>query len=200
MHSGSPPIGRLTRVAATNWALAMSLLLAGCGSVAPTTARPTPASSAAPPSTITTPHQTSTTADTAPSSSTSSSEKAPVNPIPGTTVRFASSAGSVDVTIDKDTQATRDLLSMLPLTLEFEDFAGREKIAYPPRPIRFAGSPPSSVGSGDLAIYTPWGNLAFFYEGERGAPSAQIARLGTFNATRAELEVLEEGPVTVDVV
>ncbi|HEY5979512.1 MAG TPA: cyclophilin-like fold protein [Microlunatus sp.] len=104
------------------------------------------------------------------------------------------------MTIDKDTQATRDLLSMLPLTLEFEDFAGREKIAYPPRPIRFAGSPPSSVGSGDLAIYTPWGNLAFFYEGERGAPSAQIARLGTFNATRAELEVLEEGPVTVDVV
>jgi hypothetical protein len=122
-----------------------------------------------------------------------------VNPIPAT-VRFASSAGSIDVTIDEDTPASRDLLSMLPLTLEFEDFAGREKIAYPPRPIRFAGSPPSSVGAGDLGIYTPWGNLAFFYEGERGAPSAQIARLGTFDATRAELEALEEGPVTVDVV
>jgi hypothetical protein len=122
-----------------------------------------------------------------------------VNIIPGTTVRFASSAGSVDVTIEEDTPATRDLLSMMPMTLEFEDFAGREKIAYPPRPIRFAGSPPASVGAGDLAIYTPWGNLAFFYEGERGAPSAQIVRLGTFDATRAELEVLEAGPVTVDV-
>jgi len=85
------------------------------------------------------------------------------------------------------------------MTLEFEDFSRREKIAYPPRAIRFAGSPAASVGAGDLAIYTPWGNLAFFYEGERGAPSAQIVRLGTFDATRAELEVLEAGPVTVDV-
>jgi hypothetical protein len=123
-----------------------------------------------------------------------------VNPIPGTTVRFASSAGSVDVRIDEDNPATRDLLSMLPLTLEFEDFSGREKIAYPPRAIRFVGSPPSSAGTGDLAIYTAWGNLAFFYDGERGAPSAQIVRLGTFDATRTELDVLEEGPVTVDVV
>ena len=32
-----------------------------------------------------------------------------------------------------DNPVTRDFLSMLPLTLEFEDLAGNEKISYLPR-------------------------------------------------------------------
>jgi hypothetical protein len=117
----------------------------------------------------------------------------------GTVLRFSSESGAVDVTIREDNAATRDLLTMVPMTLTFEDFAGREKIAYPPSDIQVAGSPPSSAGAGDLAIYTPWGNLAFFYEGDRGTPSDAIVRIGTFDASSAELAFLEQGPVTVDV-
>lgn len=120
--------------------------------------------------------------------------------IVGTIIRFSAPLGSIDVTLDEDNPAVRDLMSMLPLTLTFEDFAGREKIAYPPREIQFAGSPPSTTGAGDVAIYTPWGNIAFFYEGERGAPSDQIVHLGTFDASREQLEMLEGSEISVDVV
>lgn len=123
-----------------------------------------------------------------------------MNSIVGTVIRFAAPGGSIDVTIDEDNPAARDLLSMLPLTLTFEDFAGAEKIAYPPREIQIEGSPPSSAGTGDLAIYTPWGNIAFFYEGQRGAPSGAITHLGTFQASGEDLAVLESGEVTVDIV
>jgi hypothetical protein len=187
-----------THLAAASSVVALSVALGGCGSVASTSTPPSPEISATPSSELSTPSRPSPSTDAA--SPTSPSEKALVTPIPGTTVRFESSTGSIDVTITEDNPATRDLLAMLPLTLEFDDFAGREKIAYPPRALRFAGSPPSSAGAGDLAIYTPWGNIAFFYDGERGAPSPQIVRLGTFDATRTELDVLDQGPVTVQIV
>ncbi|HEY9308064.1 MAG TPA: cyclophilin-like fold protein [Microbacterium sp.] len=118
----------------------------------------------------------------------------------GTTIRFTAPTGAIDVTLDEDNPAVRDLLTMLPMTLEFEDFNGVEKIAYPPRPIQTAGSPPSSAGAGELAIYVPWGDIAFFYAGERGALSADIVHLGVFDATLDELQVLEGGDVTVAVV
>jgi hypothetical protein len=120
--------------------------------------------------------------------------------IADTVIRFSAPEGLVDVTIHDDNPATRDLLSTLPLTLTFEDFAGREKIAYLPRELQFAGSPPSTAGSGDLAYYTPWGNLAFLYGAEPGAPSEQLIHLGRFDASLDQLESLQGGDVIVDIV
>ncbi|MEV5069598.1 hypothetical protein MRBLMI12_001174 [Microbacterium sp. LMI12-1-1.1] len=130
----------------------------------------------------------------------SPTEEPSVDTVIGTTIRFTAPEGAIDVTLDLDNPAVRDLLAMLPMTLEFEDFNGVEKIAYPPRDIQTAGSPPSSAGAGDLAIYVPWGDIAFFYAGERGAPSADIVHLGVFDATLDELQGLESGDVTVAVV
>lgn len=115
----------------------------------------------------------------------------------GTVLRFTAPDGTIEVTIDEDNVATRDLLNLLPLTLTFEDFARTEKIAYPPREITVAGAPPSAAGAGDVAIYTPWGNIAFFYAGTRGEPTTAIAHIGTFDATAEQLVVLESGDVTV---
>jgi hypothetical protein len=126
-------------------------------------------------------------------------EPAATGTVIGVVVSFMAPGGSVDVTIDEDNPATRDFLSMLPLTLTFEDFAGREKIAYLPRDLRFAGSPPSAAGTGDVAIYTPWGNLAFFYDAQHGPPSPEIVHLGTFSASRDQLTLLEHGNVSVAV-
>lgn len=113
----------------------------------------------------------------------------------GTVVRFSSRTGSIDVTVEADNHASRDLLSMLPVELSFEEFAGKEKIAHPPRRIDVTAAEPSSAGPGDLAIYVPWGNLALFYAGERTRVSTDLVHLGTFHATPAELEALEDGPV-----
>jgi len=63
-----------------------------------------------------------------------------------------------------DNSAARSLAAILPLTLEFEDYAGTEKIGYLPRKLDTSDVPAGYVPSaGDLTLYAPWGNLAFFY-------------------------------------
>ncbi len=44
-------------------------------------------------------------------------------------MRFTSGETSVEVTIKPDNPTARDFLSMLPLTVPIEEFAGREKLA-----------------------------------------------------------------------
>ena len=64
-----------------------------------------------------------------------------------------------------DNPTTRDFISLLPLTLKLEDYAGTEKISQLPKKISTkeepAGADPST---GDIAYYSPWGNLAIFYK------------------------------------
>jgi hypothetical protein len=52
----------------------------------------------------------------------------------------------------EDNPAVCYFLSMLPLTLTLEEFAGREKIAYLPRELAHAGSPGSDPEDGDLNL------------------------------------------------
>lgn len=60
-----------------------------------------------------------------------------------------------------DSATTRDFLSLLPLTLTSEDHGGTEKIASPPRKLSTQGAAAGSTPrAGDVAYYTPWGNLA----------------------------------------
>ena len=59
---------------------------------------------------------------------------------------------------------TVDFLSMLPLTIKLEDYAKTEKISYLPRKLSVKDAPSGSDPSpGDIAYYSPWGNLAIFY-------------------------------------
>jgi hypothetical protein len=63
-----------------------------------------------------------------------------------------------------DSQTTRDFVSLLPLTLTLEDYAGTEKISYLPRELSTEDAPTGSDPSiGDIAYYAPWGNLAIFH-------------------------------------
>ena len=63
-----------------------------------------------------------------------------------------------------DSPTARDLVSLLPLTLDLEDYVKREKIGYPPRKLTTEGAPASGDSdAGDVAYYAPWGNLAIFY-------------------------------------
>jgi hypothetical protein len=63
-----------------------------------------------------------------------------------------------------DSQAARDFVSLLPLTLTLEDYAKTEKISYLPRKLSTTGTPAGSDPDvGDIAYYAPWGNLAIYY-------------------------------------
>lgn len=118
--------------------------------------------------------------------------------IVGTVVRFTSSSTSVDVTIGEDNPTVRDLLSRLPLTLVFEEYAGREKISYFDPKLDVQGSPGSDPEEGDLIYFVPWGNLGFYYNASGIDYSDLTIHLGTYDASLEQLEQLE-GEVTVQV-
>jgi hypothetical protein len=140
----------------------------------------------------------SNTQPTSPQPATTSADS-DARQIVGTTVRFSSNTTSVDVTIGENNPAVRDFLSMLPLTLTVEEFAGREKISYLPRELRQRGSPGSDPKSGDLIYFVPWGNLGFYYNAEGIGYSDETIHLGTYDASLDQLERLE-GEVTVEVI
>ncbi|MGY4274257.1 hypothetical protein ACVILE_000437 [Streptomyces sp. M18.1] len=114
----------------------------------------------------------------------------------------ASSTGSdrstpmdIRVTIDgQEAQATlngspaaRDLASLLPLTLELEDFHGTERIADPPRKLTTENAPgPQAPKTGDLTYYAPWGNLAIFYK-DGASASSDLLILGHIDADADQL-------------
>lgn len=74
-------------------------------------------------------------------------------------------AGEQAVVVLDDHPAVRDLLSMLPMTVTFEDYNGIEKIGYLQRKLHTEGSPSNCDPSiGTFAYYEPWGNLSVFYQ------------------------------------
>ena len=84
----------------------------------------------------------------------------------------SASAAKIKLTFDEneavvtleDNATTHDFLSMLPVTLTFQDYAGSEKISYLPRSLSTDGAPSAyDPDVGDLILYAPWGNLAIFY-------------------------------------
>jgi len=63
-----------------------------------------------------------------------------------------------------DSEAARDFVSLLPLTLMLEDYNRTEKISNLPRKLSTTGAPAGSDPDvGDIAYYAPWGNLAIYY-------------------------------------
>ena len=73
-------------------------------------------------------------------------------------------AGQKAVVVLNNHPAVQDFVSMLPMTITFEDYNGIEKIGYLPRELRHEGSPSSCDPSvGTFAYYAPWGNLSVFY-------------------------------------
>ena len=64
-----------------------------------------------------------------------------------------------------DSATSRDFLSLLPLKINFEDYAATEKIGYLPRKLSTIGAPAGvEPRTGDVTYYAPWGNLALFHK------------------------------------
>lgn len=122
------------------------------------------------------------------------------NQVVGTVVRFTDGSTSVDVTIGEDNPTVRDLLSMLPLTMTLEEYAGREKIGYFERELATEGSPGSDPENGDLIYFIPWGNIGFYYNTAGIGYSDQTIHIGTYDASLDDLEQLEGKPITVEIV
>ena len=95
-----------------------------------------------------------------------------------------------------DSKTTQDFISLLPLTLTLEDYAGTEKISDLPKRLSTEGAPSGSDPSvGDITYYAPWGNLAIFYR-DFGYASGLVI-LGKIDSRMEALDV--PGPVKVTV-
>jgi hypothetical protein len=179
-----PVFNRLkSQIAASAGTVVLVAVLTGCGGPAEQPAGP--------------PTAASPSATAAPSAAPSQDGE---DAILGTVVRFTSTNTSVDVTIGADSPATRDFLSMLPLTITLEEYAGREKISYLPRELKYEGSPGTDPQDGDLIYFTPWGNLGFYYNASGIDYSDQTLHIGTYNASLDQLDLLEGENVTVQIV
>lgn len=120
--------------------------------------------------------------------------------VAGTVVHFTTATGTVvEVTIHEDTPTTRDFVSMLPMTLRFEDHAGVEQVASPERALDYAGSEGGMTPeAGDLFSYKPWGNLGFFTDADGLGHSTQLVRIGTTDDLDSVAR-LEDQDVTISI-
>ncbi|WP_327726649.1 cyclophilin-like fold protein [Streptomyces sp. NBC_00487] len=92
-------------------------------------------------------------------------------------IRLTLDGQPVDATLD-DNAVARDFASLLPLSLDLEDFHQTERIAYLPRKLDTSGAPaPAAPKAGDLTYYAPWGNMALFYR-DGDSASADLIILG----------------------
>lgn len=82
----------------------------------------------------------------------------------GRQIRITSEEGGGIVFQLNDSTAANRLYRQLPLSIWVEDYAGSEKIFYPPEALDTGDAPPAQGPAGTLAYYAPWGNVAIFYE------------------------------------
>lgn len=87
--------------------------------------------------------------------------------------------------------------NQLPLSVWIEDYAGSEKIFYPPDKLDTNDAPLARGPAGTLAYYAPWGNVAIFY-GECGGASG-LYELGNA-VTGAEFIRTMTGEVEIEAV
>jgi len=119
-------------------------------------------------------------------------------PTGATRVRFSTGEAEIVVRL-ADNPTSRDFVSKLPLTLTFEEFAGKEKISYLPERLTTEGSPGSAPRNGQLIYFAPWGNLGFFYNADPGAAvDDRVITIGTVESGMDQLTRLETGQVTVE--
>lgn len=86
----------------------------------------------------------------------------------------------------EDNVTAHDFLSRLPLNVTLNDYAGAEKIFYPNPALITDGAPKGNASSrGDIDLYVPWGNIAFFYRGDGGYSNSMI-HLGRIDSDGAE--------------
>ena len=180
---------RLPRTAA-GAAITLALLLAGC--------------TTAPPEQSPTPQQTQTASPSQSADPTSApSSGAPESPsseqgVAGTVVHFTADDVVVEVVIEEDNPTTRSFVAMLPMTLAFSDYGGKEKVATPTGEWDFTDAEGLDPEVGDLFSYMPWGNLGFFYNADGNTFSNDVTKIGETEDID-QIELLDGQQVTIAV-
>jgi hypothetical protein len=83
----------------------------------------------------------------------------------------------------RDSETTRDFVSLLPLTLTMNDLFGREKFAHLPRAISDKGQRTRTYEIGQIAYWSPGPDVAIYYrqDGEE-IPAPGIIVIGKIDS------------------
>ncbi len=108
--------------------------------------------------------------------------------------------GEQVITAELDnTPSTQDFIKQLPMTLDFEDYGATEKIAYPHAKLSTQDAPEGVTPvTGDIAYYSPWGNLALFYRDF--SYSKDLIRLGRITSGLEHLQQLDSSQATLELI
>ncbi len=169
--------------AATTLGLALGLTGAGCTSTGPQDARSSGA--------------TSSTQEETPQPTSKTTQPTQPTQEDGLAITFTTGGTPFHATLD-DSAAARDLLAMLPVTIDMADHGGVEKTGPLPGPLSLDGQPDGADPAvGDVGYYAP-GNDLVLYHGDQGYHPG-IVVLGRLEETAAERVAAMAGSVTVTV-
>jgi hypothetical protein len=118
----------------------------------------------------------------------------------GQRIRIRMDDQTVTATLN-DGEAARDLVSMLPVSIQMRDHLRREKTGRIPRPLseRTQGSP--TYEKGDLGFWRPGGNFVIFYRHDGlTIPSPGIVLLGKLDSGAEVFDVPGAVGVTVELI
>ena len=98
-----------------------------------------------------------------------------------------------------DSETTRDLMSLLPLTLTMNDLFRREKFAHLPRAISKEGKRTHTYEVGDIAYWSPGSDVAVFYrhDGQK-IPHPGIIVIGKLDSGADAFDVPGSIQVTIE--
>lgn len=109
---------------------------------------------------------------------------------------FTTQSGETYTAQLADGRAAQDFYAMLPLVVDFEDYAGAESIARLPRKLDTRGEADSAGKEGDINYYAPWGNLALFYRERGKAPG--LVHLGVMHGGAQAVKALQGKGVKIE--
>lgn len=109
---------------------------------------------------------------------------------------FTTQSGETYTAQLADGRAAQDFYAMLPLIVDFEDYAGAESIGRLPRKLDARGEADSAGREGDINYYAPWGNLALFYRERGKAPG--LVHLGVMHGGAQAVKALQGKGVKIE--
>lgn len=111
-------------------------------------------------------------------------------PLPeGRKLKILVAGGEAVVALFK-TPLAEKFLCLLPLEVEFSDFAGAEKIFSLPDKLDLSGAVNADTQKGDFCYYAPWGNMAVFYKGYGRGKSLYV--VGNIESGKEKLAAMKE--------
>jgi len=115
-------------------------------------------------------------------------------------IRIRMGDQSVTATLN-NSEAARDLVAMLPVSIQMRDHLRREKTGHIPKPLSERTQGSATYEKGDLGYWRPGGNFVIFYRHDRlTIPSPGIVLLGKLDAGAEVFDLPGSVHVTVELI